>query len=153
MYQVPQIVAILNLTQDSFSDGGRYLAPESAIEHAHQLTRDGADILELGPASSHPDARPVSAEAQIARLGPVLAAFEDATIPISIDATNSEVIRFALRSKAAMLNDVRGFGDVSLYPELAEASASLVVVHSLLARERAVREVASVEEVLDSIDR
>jgi len=153
VYQVPQIVAILNLTQDSFSDGGRYLAPESAIEHAHQLTRDGADILELGPASSHPDAQPVSAEAQIARLGPVLAAFEDATIPISIDATNSEVIRFALRSKAAMLNDVRGFGDVSLYPELAEASASLVVVHSLLARERAVREVASVEEVLDSIDR
>ncbi len=153
MNQAPQIVAILNVTQDSFSDGGRYLASESAIEHARQLIRDGADILELGPASSHPDAQPVSAEEQIARLGPVLDAFEDATIPISIDATNSEVIRFALRSRAVMLNDVRGFGDASLYPELAEASASLVVVHSLLARERAVRDAASVGHVLESIDR
>jgi len=151
--QVPQIVAILNITQDSFSDGGRYLASESAIEHAHQLIRDGADILELGPASSHPDAQPVSAEEQIERLGPVLDAFEDATLPISIDATDREVIRFALRSRAAILNDVRGFGDASLYPELAGTSASLVVVHSLLARERAVRDAASVGHVLESIDR
>ncbi len=153
MNQLPQIVAILNVTQDSFSDGGRYLASESAVEHAHQLTREGADLLEIGPASSHPDALPVSAEEQIARLGPVLDAFEDATIPISIDATNREVIRFALRSKATMLNDVRGFGDASLYPELAEASASLVVVHSLLGREHAERDAASVGHVLESIDR
>jgi dihydropteroate synthase type 2 len=151
--EIPQIVAILNITQDSFSDGGRYLSSESAIEHAHQLTRDGADILELGPASSHPDAQPVSAEEQIARLGPVLDAFEDATIPISIDATDPKVIHFALHSRAAMLNDVRGFGDASLYPELASSSASLVVVHSLMARERAVRGAASVGQVLESIDR
>ena len=150
---MPRIVAILNVTEDSFSDGGRYLAPQAAITHAHQLVRDGADILEIGPASSHPDAELVPAPEQIARLAPVLEALEGERIPISIDATDPEVLRFALRSKVAMLNDVRGFGDASIHPELAEGEASLVVVHSLLARERASRERATVQEVLESIDR
>ncbi len=143
----------MNVTEDSFSDGGRFLAPEAATRHARSLVAEGADWIELGPASSHPDARPVSARDQIERLRPVVEALQDETTPISIDATEPEVLRFALAAGARMLNDVRGFPDPTLHPELAEADARLVVVHSLLALERATRDEASVGQVLDSIDR
>jgi dihydropteroate synthase type 2 len=149
----PQIVAILNITEDSFSDGGRYLSPEAAIKHARELIRAGADLVELGPASSHPDALPVPAEEQIARLRPVIEALRDTGVPISIDATGPDVIRFALGVEVAMLNDVRGFSDASLHPELAEGNASLVVMHSLSSGERATRRGATPHEVLESIDR
>jgi dihydropteroate synthase type 2 len=149
----PKIVAILNVTEDSFSDGGRYLSPEAAIAHALGLVRQGADILELGPASSHPDAAQVPPERQIDRLRPVLDVLQDESTPISVDATSVEVLRFALARRVEYLNDVRGFGAPELYPELADSSASLVVVHSLLGEERATRDTASVERVLESIDR
>lgn len=149
----PQIVAILNVTQDSFSDGGRYLEPEAAIEHAYELIRDGADILEIGPASSNPDARLVPPREQIERLGPVLAALESDGIPISVDATDTAVLRFAVEARVSMLNDVRGFSDPTLYAELASSQAHLVVVHSMLALERATRDRATPRAVLDSIDR
>ena len=149
----PEIVAILNVTEDSFSDGGRYLSPEAATAHARALIRDGADILELGPASSHPDAERVSGKDQIERLRPVLDAFTGEGIPISIDTTNVDVLRFAVDRGVAFLNDVRGFADASFHPELATATASLVVVHSLLGEERATRDAATVERVLESIDR
>jgi dihydropteroate synthase len=149
----PEIVAILNVTEDSFSDGGRYLSAHAATAHAHALIRAGADILELGPASSHPDAEPVPARDQIARLRPVLESLAGEAIPISIDATNIEVLRFAVDQGVQYLNDVRGFPDPSFHPELARANASLVVVHSLLGEERAARESATVDRVLESIDR
>jgi dihydropteroate synthase type 2 len=149
----PKIVAILNVTEDSFSDGGRYLAATAALQQARVLIRGGADVLELGPASSRPDAKPVDARVQIERLRPVLDGLRDAGIPISIDATLPEVLRFAIDVQAAYLNDVRGFHDPSLYPELASSSASLVVVHSLLGRETATRDSATVDAVLESIDR
>jgi len=149
----PEIVAILNVTEDSFSDGGRYLSADAATAHAYALIRAGADILEIGPASSHPDAEPVPAQDQISRLRPVLESLAGEAIPISIDATNIEVLRFAVDQGVQYLNDVRGFPDTSFHPELAEASASLVVVHSLLGEERAARESATVERVLESIDR
>lgn len=149
----PEIVAILNTTEDSFSDGGRYLSPEAAIAHALALIRGGSDILEIGPASSHPDAAAVPEEDQIKRLRPILDALADESIPISVDATNVEVLRFAIEQNVALVNDVRGFPDPSFYPELADATASLVVVHSLLGEERASRDAASVAHVLESIDR
>jgi dihydropteroate synthase type 2 len=151
----PDIVAILNVTQDSFSDGGRYLEADAAIAHARELIRDGADILEIGPASSNPDAQLVPAQEQIRRLRPVLEALaqDPASIPISIDATETEVLRFALESGVSMLNDIRGFGDSSFHPELASATAELVVVHSLLGLERATRDRATPASVLESIDR
>ena len=70
--QLPKILGILNITEDSFSDGGRYLAPDKALEKANALISDGADILDIGPASSHPDAGHVPAETEIARLAQVL---------------------------------------------------------------------------------
>jgi dihydropteroate synthase type 2 len=148
-----QIVGIVNITEDSFSDGGRYLEPERAIAHARGLSAAGAEIVELGPASSHPDAAAIPAELQIARLRPVLEALRAAELRISVDATDPEVLRFALASRVDWLNDVRGFPDESLYPELAAGKAELVVVHSLSRAERADRKVASPRQVLDSIER
>ena len=153
MHHEPKIVAILNVTEDSFSDGGRHIAPEDAIVHGRALIRDGADILEVGPASSHPDASKVSARIQIERLRPVLDAFRDEPIPISVDATDPNVLRFAIESDVAFLNDVRGFSDPALHAELASSTASLVVVHSLLGETRATRNTATVSQVLESIDR
>lgn len=143
----------MNVTEDSFSDGGRYLAPQAALDHARALVAAGADWIELGPASSHPDAAPVSADDQIRRIEPILQAWEGEPIPISVDATSPAVLRFAIESGASMLNDVRGFSDAELHPALAASDALLVVVHSLLALERATRDAARPEQVLDSIER
>ena len=148
----PKIVGILNITQDSFSDGGRFLEPSAAIAQAHQLVADGADYLELGPASSHPDAAFVTPEEQIERLTPVLHELSADQIPISVDATNPDVLAFAIKCGVKMLNDVRGFPDRSLYARLADCEASLVVVHSLLELERAARNQATTKDVLSSID-
>lgn len=149
----PQIVGIVNITEDSFSDGGRYLKPDEALRHARDLANTGADVLELGPASSHPDSKPVSGKEQIERLVPVLEGLASDSPPISIDATDSEVLTYAMDEGVAMLNDIRGFGDTSIHPDLADGRASLVVVHSLLERERAERNRATPAEVLASIDR
>lgn len=166
MQNRPKIVAILNVTEDSFSDGGRYLDPDAALKHGRALTAAGADILEIGPASSNPDARSVSAAEQIERLRPVLKDLghsdcnqdghdrdRGAKIPISIDATEPEVLRFAMEHRVAFLNDVRGFPDPSFQEELAHSQAALIVMHSLAEGDRATREDASPQEVLDSIER
>lgn len=153
MRSTVQIVGIVNITEDSFSDGGRYLDPARAIAHARQLAADGAAMLELGPASSHPDAASVPAERQIERLRPAIAALRAEGRPISVDATDPEVLRFALEAGVDWLNDVRGFPDASLHPELAAGRAELVVVHSLSRAERADRSLERPRQVLESIER
>lgn len=149
----PEIVAIVNITEDSFSDGGRYLAPESAIAHAGGLVDAGADWIELGPASSNPDADLVPADEQIRRLEPVVVALRDTPTRLSVDATDPEVIGWALDARIGMVNDVRGFPDPSTHERLASSDAAVVVVHSLARRERATREAATPARVFESIDR
>lgn len=149
----PQIVAIVNVTEDSFSDGGRFLAPEAAIAHARALEADGADWLELGPASSHPDATLVPAAEQIGRLEPVVAVLGEGALPLSVDATLPEVLDWSLDAGVAMVNDVRGFPEPKTWERLASSRARVVVVHSLLGEERATRDAATPEEVLDHLDR
>jgi len=150
----PRLVGIVNLTEDSFSDGGRYLDPELAIAHARDLARDGADVLELGPASSHPDAKPVPAAVQIERLEPVLDGLRDLGPALSIDATDGAVLRFGISRGVDFLNDVRGFPDEALHAALADARCSLVVVHSVLGEARASREAGlSPDRVIDAIER
>ena len=152
MENSPRIIGIVNITEDSFSDGGQFLAADAAIEHARQLARDGADFLELGPASSNPDAIHVSGKDQIERLGPVVKGLSTCGIPLSIDSTDSDVLEFGIDAGVSMLNDVRGFPDPRIYPALADSQASLVVVHSLLELERAARNDATPEQVLASIE-
>lgn len=145
----PRIVGIVNITEDSFSDGGRYLSSEAAIEHARRLLADGADVVELGAASSHPDAKRVSPDEEIARLAPVIEVLRDDRAALSVDSWQPETQRYALQCGVDYLNDVRGFPNQSLYSELAEHPCKLVVMHSVAAR--GTRDATEPESVLDSI--
>jgi dihydropteroate synthase type 2 len=127
----PRIVGIVNITEDSFSDGGRYLAPGDALGHARQLRTAGADIIELGAAASHPDSKPVTPAEEQRRLGPVLDALAADGIPVSVDSFHPETQRFALARGVAYLNDIRGFPDPGQYRPLAESGCRLVVMHSI----------------------
>src|SRR5690349_18975903 len=127
----PLLVGIVNITADSFSDGGRFLAPEAAISQARGLAADGADIVELGAAASNIAADPVSPDAEIGRLDPVLRAVCGSGTALSIDTCRPEVQRYALARGVDYLNDIRGFPDPEMYPELAAATCRLVVMHSV----------------------
>lgn len=123
--------AILNITADSFSDGGKYLAPDAALAHARELLKGGAHAIDIGAAASNPDAEAVPPDVEIARLEPVVAALKAENVSLSIDSFSPDVQRWALREGVDYLNDIRGFPDAALYPELAVSPAKLVVMHSV----------------------
>jgi dihydropteroate synthase len=103
----PRVMGIVNATPDSFSDGGRHLAPEAALAHARRLIAEGADILDLGAESTRPGAEPVTAELELERLVPLVVAIrEGSAIPISVDTMKPEVARAAVSAGATMWNDV-----------------------------------------------
>jgi dihydropteroate synthase type 2 len=126
----PLLVGIVNITADSFSDGGRFLDPAAAIAHARRLTADGTDIIELGAAASNVAAGSVSPDAEIGRLDPVLSALADDGTTLAVDTYRPETQRFALSRGVQYLNDIRGFPDPAIYPALAAASCRLVVMHA-----------------------
>ncbi|MEC9073135.1 MAG: dihydropteroate synthase, partial [Myxococcota bacterium] len=125
-------MAVLNVTPDSFSDGGCFLDPATALEQAASLSSAGADILDLGAESTRPGSLPVPAEEQLRRLIPVLRMLVDRTeIPISIDTTSSEVAAKCLEAGAHMVNDVSAFrSDPQMIHLLAESGAPAVAMHS-----------------------
>ena len=135
----PAIFGIVNLTEDSFSDGGCYLDPAAALEHAAALRAAGADVIDLGAAASNVDAKPVSAAEQIRRLEPVIAAIEAAGAAVSVDSFDPDVQLFAISRGVDFLNDIEGFAEPSLYPQLAAAQCRLVVMHAAQSRGRARR--------------
>lgn len=127
----PQLVGIVNITEDSFSDGGRWLAAEDALAHARRLWSAGADIIELGPAASHPGAARVTAEQERLRLAPVMERLTAEKIPVSVDSLLAETQRFAFAHGAAYLNDIQGFPDPGVRETLAAADCRLIVMHSV----------------------
>lgn len=131
------ILGIVNITRDSFSDGGRYLDPAAALAHARKLMRDGAHGLDLGSAASNPKAEPVSPEEEIERLALVVAALKREGVPLSIDTFAPAVQRWALAQDVAYLNDIHGFPDSGLYPALADSSAKLIIMHAVQEQGRA----------------
>jgi len=147
----PKIVGIVNITEDSFSDGGHYLAADAAIAHGRKLLADGADIIELGAASSNPDATHVPAEVEIERLAPVIDALLADGTTLSADTAKPEVQRFALSRNVSFLNDIRGFPDESVYDDLARADAKLILMHSTSDIDKAARAPKTIEEVFASI--
>ena len=103
----PKVMGIVNATPDSFSDGGRFLALDAALDHARRLIADGADILDLGAESTRPGADPVSAQIEIERVVPLVRALRaESEIPISVDTMKPEVARAAMAAGAAIWNDV-----------------------------------------------
>lgn len=129
----PSIFGIVNVTSDSFSDGGKFLDGAAAAKHALQLAQDGADVIDLGAVASNPDAEAVPAEVEIGRLAPLVAMLHEHRIKVSVDTFSSETQGWALRQNVAWLNDIQGFPDPALYPALAEASCGLVVMHNVVA--------------------
>jgi dihydropteroate synthase len=102
----PLVMGIVNVTPDSFSDGGRFLEPGQAIEHGLRLRAEGADILDIGGESTRPGARLVSLDEELARVLPVLAGLRDCGAALSVDTMKPEVMRAALAAGADMINDV-----------------------------------------------
>jgi len=149
----PRIIGIVNITPDSFSDGGRYLDPATATSQARKLRAEGADIIELGPAASHPDSAPVSAKEEQRRLAPVLGRLAADGTPVSVDSFLSETLRFAVSGGAVCLNDIHGFGDPGLYPLLAASECRLIVMHAVQAAGAATRVATDASEVRDGIRR
>jgi dihydropteroate synthase type 2 len=149
----PRIVGIVNITEDSFSDGGRHLGPAAAVAHARKLRAEGADLIELGPAASHPDSAPVSVAEERRRLAPVLEQLAADGVPVSVDSFRTETLRYAVSAGAACLNDIHGFGDPDLYPVLAASQCRLVVMHAVQAAGPATRVVTDPAAVRDGICR
>jgi dihydropteroate synthase type 2 len=141
------IFGILNVTRDSFSDGGRFLDPRAALDHALELVADGADVIDVGAASSHPEAEDVPVDEEMRRLEPVVADLVDRGIPVSVDSWQTPVQRFAIAAGASWLNDIRGFADHAFHPELAAAGVGLVVMHSIAQGPRATRQSTDAEDV------
>lgn len=133
----PLIVGIVNITADSFSDGGRFLDPAAAVARGRALAAGGADIVELGAAASNVAAEPVPPAEEIRRLEPVMAALADSGTPLAVDTCQPEMQRFALARGVGVLNDIRGFPEPSVYPALAAARCRLVVMHAVEAEGRA----------------
>jgi dihydropteroate synthase len=117
----PQVMGVINLTPDSFSDGGQFSTLSDAIDHAVRLIEEGADLLDLGAESTRPGAQSLSADNELARLVPVLRQVRQLGRPISIDTRKPEVMRAALAEGADMINDVSGF----VLPEAIDAVASV----------------------------
>lgn len=129
--RLPQLLGILNITADSFSDGGRFLETGAALAQAQKLIAGGAAILDLGGAASNPKSDPVPPEVEIARLAPVVAALNEKGVALSIDTFSTPVQRWALGQGVAWLNDIHGFADPVLYPELADSDVGLIVMHAV----------------------
>ena len=147
----PRLIGIVNITEDSFSDGGRYLAPQDALGHARRLLADGADIIELGAAASHPDSRPVPAAEEQRRLASVLDQLAADGIRVSVDSFNPETQQFAIAHGAAYLNDIQGFPHPGLYRTLARSGCRLVVMHSVQQTGTATRITTDAAAVWDGI--
>ena len=126
-----KLVGILNVTPDSFSDGGKYYEPQLAIEHAYKMAEDGADMIDIGAESTRPFSTEVSAEEQIRRLKPVLTGLKNINIPLSIDTRSSEVADFSLNNGAKIINDVSGLNyDSHMVDVVAKYNATVIIQHS-----------------------
>lgn len=126
----PHIMGIVNVTPDSFSDGGRFLAKDHAIHHALQLVNDGADILDIGGESTRPGATPVSLDEELSRVIPVIEALvSQVNVPISIDTYKPQVMTAAINAGASLINDVRGMQEPGALEVLSNSNAGVCVMH------------------------
>jgi dihydropteroate synthase len=125
-----QIMGVLNVTPDSFSDGGRFTQLDDALRHARQLIAEGAAILDIGGESTRPGAEPVPASEELRRVIPVLEALRQETaVRLSIDTRKPEVAEEAVRAGATLINDVTGLRDPAMMAVAARHNAGVVIMH------------------------
>ena len=148
----PRVMGIVNVTPDSFSDGGRFLDPERAIAHGRRLVAQGADILDIGGESTRPGAQAVSAEDELGRVGPVVEALVG-TAPVSIDTSKALVAAAALDRGAEIVNDVTALrADPDLAGLCAERGCTVVLMH-MLGSPRTMQDDPRYEDVVDEVRR
>jgi dihydropteroate synthase len=129
MLDRPLVAGVVNVTPDSFSDGGHYLEPSAAIAHAQRLADEGADLIDVGAESSRPGAESVSAEQELSRLMPVLEGLRAFPIPISVDTTKPEVMRAVIGAGAAMINDIGALRSPGALETVATTDAAVCLMH------------------------
>ncbi len=128
----PAVMGVLNVTPDSFSDGGEFLAPEAALAHARSMVAEGADLLDVGGESTRPGAEPVGADEELRRVMPVVEALGAQNVPVSIDTSKPLVAELALRAGASFVNDVTALrGDPVMAEFLATTDVDVCLMHML----------------------
>jgi dihydropteroate synthase len=127
----PHVMGILNVTPDSFSDGGRFEDPVAAVARAERIIADGAAILDVGGESTRPGADPVSIAAELSRVRPVVMRFSPEDIPVSIDTRHADVAAACVEAGASIINDVSGFRDKAMVDVAAGCDAGVVIMHML----------------------
>lgn len=125
----PLIMGIVNVTPDSFSDGGKYVALELALQHARQLLDEGADILDVGGESTRPGAQGVDADEEWRRVGEVIGELVTWQVPVSLDSMKPSLMRKAVDSGVAILNDVQGFRSAEAQQALIGSNCGAVIMH------------------------
>jgi len=125
----PKVMGIVNVTPDSFSDGGRYASSAAAIEHAQQLIADGADLLDIGGESTRPGAAEVSEQEELDRVLPVIEGLRDIAVPLSIDTCKPSVMRAAIKAGASLVNDVNALQAKDALQAVADSDAAVCLMH------------------------
>lgn len=149
----PRICGIVNVTPDSFSDGGRFLDPRQAIEQGLKLVEEGADLLDVGGESTRPGAAEVAVEDEIARVVPVVAALAQKTdVPISIDTSKPEVMRAAVAAGAGLINDVRALRGDGALDVAAELGVPVCLMH-MLGEPRTMQDAPHYDDVVGEVHR
>jgi dihydropteroate synthase len=125
----PLVMGVVNVTPDSFSDGGRFFDFEQAVAHGAQLIAEGADLLDIGGESTRPGAAAVDVDEELARVIPLVRALRDRGVPISVDTSKPEVMRVALAEGASVVNDVRALQSPGALEAVAATDCGVVLMH------------------------
>jgi dihydropteroate synthase len=149
--KTPLIMGILNLTPDSFSDGGRFQSPDLALAHARRMVEDGCAIVDVGAESTRPEATPVTERQEVARLAPALERIIDGLgVAVSIDTTKAIVAALACRLGAVIVNDIWGLQrDPAMAETAAEAEAGVVITHNRAEKDESVDIIADMRRFFD----
>jgi dihydropteroate synthase len=148
---VPHIFGVLNITADSFSDGGVWLDPEAALTQAHALVEQGAHVVDIGAVASNPDAMAVPIAEEIRRLDPVITALHARGAAVSVDSFRPQTQLYALSRGVAFLNDIHGFPYSEIYSDLAGAASRLIIMHSVHGPAHISRADIPVGDIMDTI--
>jgi dihydropteroate synthase len=147
----PAIMGVLNVTPDSFSDGGEFLDPAAAVAHGERLVQEGADVIDVGGESTRPGAEPVPERVELERVIPVIEPLAERGITLSIDTSKAAVARAALAAGAAFVNDVTALrGDPAMAAAVAQAGVDVCLVH-MLGEPRTMQEDPRYDDVVSEV--
>jgi len=150
---ITKVLGIVNVTRDSFTDGGQYLHADAAVAHARRLIADGAYAVDLGAESTHPDAEDVSVETEIERLDPVIRRLKSDGVRVSADTYKPAVMRHVLGLGVDFINDITALRDPESVAAVRDGEAKLILMHSLSSRARAQRHEADPTTIVNAVVR